>query len=389
MRIAITTESYYPNVSGVAVFAHYLAKNMAARGHKVVVICPGSKHRNTIERGGKNLTIYRLKSLYNPFRKGYRYTLMPQKAVWQILDEFTPDVIHAQDPAAISLAASGYAKRHHIRLVITNHFFLDYVTSYIKLPPLLSQMFSKTLARYLAWFYNRADVITCPTKTVKSYLKKFGITPPVEAISNGVNLEQFFPHYGKEQMRRRYGVPVHTHVVLYTGRLDKDKRVSILVKTIPLILRELDAYFIICGNGKQKSKLMGQIAELGLEHDTKIIGFIGHEKEMPRIYQMADVFATPSPIETQGIVVLEAMASGLPVVGASAGALPEAIKHGENGYLFEPGNIDDFARNIIKILKNKTLAKRMGETGLQMVEKHMLSRTYDAFEKIYSDRTSR
>lgn len=385
MKILITSESYYPNVSGVAVFSHLLSSNLQKRGHQVFIITPGLKNQPKIklEKEGK-VTIFRLKSVYNPFRKGYRFTVLPYLAVKKIITEVSPDIVHMQDPSPISLCAL-FISRKKIPITITNHFSLDYVLAYFKLPQFLKNYLAKFLTSYLRWFYNQARILTCPTVTTKKSLLNLGIKSPIVPISNGVDLEQFFPYYPKTDLRKKFKIPLNLPVVLYVGRFDKDKQVEVLISAIEKVLNKKEIFFILCGNGKQKRKYLDLINDLDLKKNTLVIGFLKHKDEMPKIYQLADVFATASPIETQGIVVLEAMASGLPIVGPNGGALPEAIKNDQNGYLFKVGNSDDLALKILTILEDENLRTQMGKESLKLVEKHEISQTFDKFERIYQE----
>lgn len=384
MKILITSESYYPNVSGVAVFVHYLAQNLVKRGHQVFIITPGDKKQPKYKKEIKNgVIIYRLKSVYNPFRKGYRFTLFPYVSVKKIINEINPDVIHMQDPSPICISAL-FICRHKIPIIITNHFSLDYILSYIKLPKPFDQYLAEIFSRYLHWFYKYAAILTCPTPTVAKYLKAKNIHADAVAISNGVNLEQFFPYYGDmENFKTKYNIPPNKKMILHVGRFDKDKRIEVLIKAIPIVLKEKNVCFVLCGDGKEKEKYIQMIKNLKLEKNVVWVGVISHQKELPKMYQVADLFVTPSPIETQGIVALEAMASAKPIVGANAGALPELIKNNINGLTFKPGDEKDFAEKILKILKNDKMSLAMGERGLELVEKHSLEKTYNKFEEIY------
>lgn len=383
MKILITSESYYPNVSGVAVFTKLLSKNLQKRGHQIFVITPGEKKQPHVklEKEGK-VAIYRLKSVYNPFRKGYRFTVFPYFVVKKIISEVSPDIIHMQDPSPISLSALIYCRKR-IPIVITNHFSLDYILAYFKLPGSLLNLLGKFLSWYLRWFYNQATLLTCPTETTKKSMLPMGILKPIIPISNGVDLEQFFPYYPKVELRKKYRIPQNLPVVLYVGRFDKDKQVETLIEAAALVLKKQNVFFVFCGNGKQKENYRKIIKKLKIAKNTKVLGFLGHEKEMPQIYQLPDLFATASPIETQGIVVLEAMASALPIVGANGGALPEAILPGKNGYLFRVGDSQDLALKILKIINNPNLRKKMGDESLKLVSKHEISKTFDKFEEIY------
>ncbi len=382
----IATESYYPNISGVAVFSHNLAKKMVERGHQVYVIAPSAKfteHTEVVD----GVKIFRLASKINRFRQGYYISRWPFAKTSKIMVQVKPDVVHLQDPAMISIGALRAARRMKIPIVVTNHFSLEYVVSYLPWLKLINPFFIRIGIRYLNWFYSKCNVLTCPTETVAKRFRQINHRLQIEAISNGVDLSRFMPYYGDSaQERNKFKIPANLPIILYVGRLDIDKRIADLVKALPEVLKHISAHLLIVGSGTEQKKLEKLIHKLGIANYVTLIGVIPYARaELPRIYQTSTVFVDPCPAETQGIVVLEAMASGLPCVVAKAGALPELIKDNENGYLFNPKKHHQLAEKITTILKDKKLTRAMGERGLEMVSAHLASNTFNRFEKIYQE----
>lgn len=385
MKILIATESYYPNVSGVAVFAHNLAQQMVKNGHQVFVVAPSPKLTEFTE-SIDGVRIFRLPSKINHFRKGYYISRWPFLKVKKIIWQIHPDVIHLQDPALISLAVLKKARQMKIPVVVTNHFSLEYLVSYLPRLKIFHPIILFFISRYLNWFYNQCQILTCPTETVAK--KFYGPITKVKlkVISNGVDLSRFMPYYGDTLLvRRRFRLP-KVPIVLSIGRIDVDKDIATLIGAIPRVLKETRAHFVIVGDGKEKEKLKDLSRQLKIGESVTFVDFIPHDSRLlPKIYQMADLFVNPCPSETQSIVVLEAQATALPVVGASSGALPELIQDKKSGFLFEPGNATDLAWKIVKILKDKSLAQKMGQRGLEELESHLVVKTHDRFEKIYKD----
>jgi glycosyltransferase involved in cell wall biosynthesis len=187
-------------------------------------------------------------------------------------------------------------------------------------------------------------------------------------------------------MRRELRIPAEKPIVLYVGRLDVDKNVEILIKAIPLITKKIAAHFVLLGEGTEKEKLQVLVKALKAQANISFLKFIDYNnRALPRIYQTSNLFVNPCPYETQSIVTLEALATGLPVVVANAGALPELVENKVNGFRFRPGDEKDLAKKIIKILQNKKLAKKMGEKSLKKVENHLVEETCDQYEKIYKN----
>lgn len=385
MNLLITTESYYPNISGVAVFSHRLAKKMVELGHRVTVIAPSPKFSEYVEKID-GIKIYRLKSKINPFRQGYYVTRFPYFEIKKIINDLKPDIIHAQDPVAVSLSALLIGRHRRIPIIATNHFSLEYVVSYLPFFKLIHPFILFLLSTYLGFFYNRCKVLTFPTQTIANSFKAKHLKAKAKVISNGVDLSRFMPYYGgRDAVKEKYHIPLNDSVILSVGRLDQDKKIDILIKAFTQSALS-QCHLVICGAGIQKENLIRLSRDLGVEKRVSFVGSIAHESsDLPKIYQMATVFVNPCPIETQGVAVLEAEATGLPIVAANSGALPELVKDGRNGFLFAPNNIEALSNKLIKILSNTKMLDRMGKSSLEIVESQIVDNTYREFEKLYKE----
>ena len=383
MKIIIGSESFNPNISGVAVHAELLARNLAKKGHEVYVFAPSRSFKTHYDDNFKEYKVLRLRSVPNPFRKNFRIAFLPQRQVSKEISKISPDIVHLQDPTSICSSILKKAKKQKIPIIVTNHFSLDYVVSYIQYLKPVHSLVRKILMRYLSAFYNKANFIFCPTETVKKELLCWGVKSKIMAVSNGVDMDRFFSYSLPSSIRIKYHLPGNK-IVLYTGRIDKDKSIDVLIRAIPLVLKEQNAHFLLMGGGDMIPKMKELSQSLGVARATTFFGQYHHDMEdLPQFYQVASVFAIPSAIETQSIVTLEAMASGLPVVAANAGALPELVKNGKNGYLFPKGDAKKMAESIIKILKNKKTQKSMGENSLLFVSSHQIDYSFNKIEKIY------
>ncbi len=380
MKILIATESYYPTISGVAVFSRYLALGLIKNGHEVHVMCPATRFA-TYDEMDEGIHVHRIRSIKNPFRPMLRVSFMPRSAVEALFVRIKPDAVHMQDPTSICSEVLRMCKKTNTPRVITNHFAFDYVLSYLPWLKPFHPYIAKRLEKYLLGFYNSCDYITFPSKTIENEFTHRKLHIPSVTVSNGVNLDQFFPSYNYAEMKQHLRIP-NKHIVLHVGRLDQDKKPAIMIKAFSLVAEQMDVHFIICGDGNKKNQLVQLAKKAGLTDRITFTGFIDH-KVLPQLYQMATVFTTASTIETQGIVALEAMASGLPLVVARAGALPELLETGKNGFMFDPNNATDMADKLLLVLKDQKQAKKMGERSLEMVEKHEIELTFNQFEHIY------
>lgn len=383
MKIAIVSESYPPVVSGVAIFSHYLGLGLVRRGHEVHIICPSTRLKS-FDEDRNGMTIHRIRARRNPMRKHHKNSLAPRPVVRKLLRSLHPDVVHLQDPLATCKESLRICQELHIPTVMTNHFAFDYVLSYLPLLKPFHPRIAKFLEKYLTNLYNKCDFITFPSETIKKEFVSNRLTTPALAISNGVDLQQFFPSFNTEEMRQAHHIP-RCPIVLHVGRLDQDKRSHEVLEAFALLHRRTSCHLVICGEGNMKKQLQENAATLGLSKHISFIGFVNHRTELPQLYQMASVFTTASTIETQGIVVLEAMASGLPVVTPNAGALPELVHDSVNGYLFPAGDVPQMADKLYHILHNRAIALAMGEKSLEMVEEHEIEQSITKFESIYFD----
>lgn len=387
MKVILGSESFPPNVSGVATATKNLAENLKKSGHEPFVFTPGNVYR-AHKDDRFDYPVIRLRSIKNPFRPGYRITFAPKRELLKRIKEINPDIIHLQDPASIGQALCEVGRELGIPVVVTNHFSLEYALSYVKFAGLALPILKKGLIAYLASFYNKCDQVVTPTETFRRQVESWGVKTPVCAISNGIEIEPFLEKFSGKQIaevRVKYHLPDNP-TILYLGRIDKDKSIDVLIRAIPEVVKVTNAHFVIAGQGDQTDEIKSLAKELGVENDVTFLGFIDHKSDdFVRIYKSSTVFAIPSTIETQSIVTLEALSSGLPVVAADAGALPELVHDNKNGFLFPPGNDRKLASDIIQILKNNNKRKEMGENSVQIALHHQMNLAFGEMLEMYKE----
>jgi glycosyltransferase involved in cell wall biosynthesis len=233
---------------------------------------------------------------------------------------------------------------------------------------------------YLVYFYNRVDWATVPTQTGAAMYQEKGLKTPISPISNGVNTEMFKPTNKGDYLRKRFNLPKKP-LILYTGRINQEKNVDVLVKAIPVVLKSIDAHFLFCGSGGLKPDMVKLTQELGVDTHTTFIDFLDWT-DYPNIFTLADVFVMPAESELQSIVTLEAIASGVPPVVVNKGAVPE-LASAENGLVFEPQNSNQLASNIITILSDETLRNTMKKNSLKLSEQHSMNTVGTQYEHVY------
>ena len=409
MKIVIATAVYYPMINGVAVFSHNLAVGLAKRGNEVMVICPSQTGRNytrTID-GVKTVYLRSVDAKVYPdqihavpekrkflgvklphiiYRHGLRVSVFPQREVKKAMDECRPEVGHVQVSNTIGLSVVWYARKHNIPVVTTEHNQPDVFTDPLKVPGVMKKPVNYLLTSYFRNRQSKSDFVTMPTEqAIKDLIwsRGKGFPVPVAAVSNGVDLTCFEPGKAPAEIYYKYGVPTDRSIVLYVGRVDPEKKLGVVIdafnearKKVPTVL------LVVVGDGVDKTRLIKKVEKMGLSEDVRFLGKV-LPPDLYELYKIGDVFATASEIETQGIVLIEAAACGLPLIAVDKGAVSEVCRNGENGYLCEPGNVDEISTAMVKILSDKKLRKKFSENSIKIAHGHDFEKTLDRFENIY------
>lgn len=403
MRIVIATSVFPPMINGVAVFSGNLARGLVSRGHEVLVLTPsqnGRRHDENFE----GVKVCYLKSISariypdqihkaekkGPFYKNsLKVSVFPKREIFRILDEFKPDVIHSQGSDPIGVSAIKYARKQGIRVISTEHNRPEVLTEPIHLPKFLRKGVNRQLSSFFRRNLKKADVVTMPTELSAEEL--YGSRENhVKVISNGVDLAKFKPGNPKSTIYNIYGIPKGALIILYIGRLDPEKKVDVVLRAFSDFLdkHKLDSLsktlFVVVGDGVDKKRLERVSKELGISKSVKFLGRVVGD-DLYELYKIGDVFATASEIETQGIVLIEAAATGLPLIAVDAGAVSEVCRDNENGILLKPGDVSGIAQAFEKILGDPKLREKMSEKSIEVAAEHSLEKTIDEFLKIYQN----
>ena len=367
-----------PDINGAAIFAARLAAGLVERGHTVHIVAPaGDRKHGTWQEmvEGQPVTAHRLFSLRWYPHPWLRFAIpwrIEQNAA-RILDEVKPDVVHFQSHIITGRGLSKGAVERGIRLIGTNHFMPENLLEHTKLP-----RFIHTFAVRRAWAaahrsFVRAEAVTSPTRKAADFLEKAINIRPVLAVSCGIKADNYTPSFE----------PRTENVIVFVGRITGEKQIDKLVRAFARLKTDLDAKLVLVGHGEEEGHLRTLANQLGVGNRVTITGYVSDD-ELRRILTSATVFAMPSIAELQSIATLEAMASGLPIVAANAMALPHLVHHKQNGYLFEPGDVDDLAHRLDQVLRmSPAKLERMKRESLKIVEAHDINRTLDTFEALY------
>lgn len=322
------------------------------------------------------------------YKNGLWLSTRPRREIKKILHNFEPDIIHLQTAGPVGLGVMAYVKKTDTPLVSTGHSYPDNFTSQFKLLKPVKRPVNAAVRHYLNSFLKDAEYATMPTELAIEELlpknrKHFKV--PVEALSNGVDLSAFRPGKPSKEICQKYQLKNNPHRILYIGRIDPEKSIDIILKAFKKVSEKIaDAEFILIGDGADKSRLEKLTEHLDLKNQVRFLGRI-LPPDLYELYRTGAVFATASETETQGIVLIEAAASGLPLVAVDAGAIKEICKNNQNGYLCQPEDIDGIANSLIKILNDPEKQQKMSKESLRIAKNHDLNHTLRRFEEIYYD----
>lgn len=417
MKIAIASDIYYPMTNGVAVFAHNLAKGLVKAGHEVLVISPSFNGKFHIEfdeeTGIKTAFLTSLRFPFYPdqinevpekkdflgipmprlvYKYGIWWSVNPLPEIKKVLKDFQPDVIHLQTAETIALAVMWYVKKYQVPLVSTGHAYPDNVTDQLKIlkPKFIKKASNVMLRAYMASFLKHAEYATMPTEMAIEDLipknrKHFKVT--VEALSNGVDLSEFYPKKPDVRVLKKYRLDNDKRKLLYIGRVDPEKSIDKVIRAFFELLKlsgsKAEKFeLVIVGDGTDLVNLKKLARDLGIESRVRFLGRV-MPPELIEIYRAGEMFVTASETETQGIVLIEAAAVGLPLVAVDAGAVSELCRNKLNGELCQPGDISGMAEAMRRIVSDAKLAKKYQTASIEIAKKHDLKRTITRFEEIY------
>lgn len=380
IRVVIGCDTFPPDINGASRFAERLASGLVRAGNEVHVITPAYSNKFgtfTEVHDGSPMTVHRLKSYrvlqHKTLRYVWPFTLKARTD--QILSEIQPDAVHINSHLIVGRYLMRSAKDRGIRVIATNHIMPENLIKYSLIVP----KWAENWAMKMAWkdagrVLRQADVVTTPTRKAAEPLERTAGVKDVLAISCGIQASRFANNTPTTNVNPR---------ILYLGRLDYEKHVHNLLKAVARLPKEIAVQVELVGDGGEREYLENLAKELGISAQVEFRGHIS-EKELPKAYERATLFAMPSIAELQSIATMEAMASGRPVVAADAMALPHLVHDGDNGYLFPPDDVDAFADRLKRILTaDQSELDRLSANSLHLIQSHDIEKTIKIFEGLY------
>jgi glycosyltransferase involved in cell wall biosynthesis len=398
-------------INGIAQFSKNLAEGLTKKGHEVLVLAPSFEDKPSIKTDESGFKIAYLSSRKLPiypdmvskipeskeiwglkmprifYKNGMHVSFTPYQEIKKVLQDFQPDIIHNQTPGPIAIAVLTYVKKYKIPFVSTGHAYPDNLTAQVKWLGPVKKPIDSFLRWYFGIFIKTSDYATMPTEiAVRDLAPKPGriFKVKVEAMSNGIDLSRFKPGKAPKEIYKKYSLSPDKPTVLYVGRVDREKSLDVLLSAFAETIKKVpDAQLVIVGDGKDMDHLKDLAKELNVTDKTHFLGRIVGD-DLPKLYKAGAVFAITSETETQSIVLMEALASGLPAVAVNAGAVKELVKNNQNGFLKKPKSIKPIAGALAKILQNPDLRQKFSNESLKIAKTHDISHTLAKVEEIYT-----
>jgi glycosyltransferase involved in cell wall biosynthesis len=380
MRVLFSGQSYYRKDNGQAVFMIRLAEGLARAGHEVMALAPSMRGiaQRELVHGVIVQTVPALHLGHN-----LNVTAFSDGWVEDTIAEFAPDIIHIQDHFFLNRTVLRIARQRGIPIVGTNHFLPANWSNNLYIPRSVQGVVHKAMWKDMLQVYNQLDAATTPTETAVAILRKQDIHIPIKAISCGVDQEEFFPEPNLERgvIRRHFHLALDRPVLLYVGRVDREKGLDYLVEAASLL--PTPAFQVaIAGKGMYRDSLMEMVHELGIDDRVTFPGYIDSD-DLPLLLNSVDAFVMPSSAELQSIATLEAMSCAKPILAANARALPELVEDGGNGFLFNPQNPESLAAKISLFLSMPERWQEMGQASLERARPHQLEHTIKRYTEWY------
>jgi glycosyltransferase involved in cell wall biosynthesis len=362
MKILFISDVYFPRVNGVSTSIETFRANLHTLGHTVHLVAPDYLTPSADEMG-----VLRVPARRVPFDPEDRF--MSYGWVMQHLEKFRSekyDIIHMQTPFVAHYLGTRLSRLLGVPCIETYHtFFEEYLYHYIPLLP-------RKLLRFAAQRFSRhqgnsLNGMVVPSHPMLQVLQRYGITTPTEVIPTGIAPDNFVPG-DRAAFRQKFGIGQERPMLLFVGRVAHEKNIDFLLKVVDQVRKEVaDVLFVIAGEGPARPSLTREVAELGLTANVMFIGYLDRHTELNSCYCSADVFIFASRTETQGLVLLEAMAQGLPVVSTAELGTRDVLREGQGVWIAQE-ELTHFSGKVVRMLGDAQARQDLGRLGCEYAQ---------------------
>ncbi len=365
MNIGFFSETYRPDVNGVITSMDSFRAELERAGHTVYVFAPGADLFPTPwKKPKRERRVFRFNSFSYPLYKSIRVAIPFNVPVARKIPALQLDLVHSHTPFSMGLFAQWVARQQDIPHVHTYHtLYPEYAKFYF---PGFKKWNEKGAEKLSALFCNATTEVIAPSDGIKRKLRSYGITKPITTVPTGIDRDFFESKGSGTAARKRYRIPAGVPLLITVARLGREKSIDYLLRSFRRTLRRHpDAHYLIVGDGPARLDLETLARELGIFEQVTFTGLITKRPEVIQVYEAADVFVFASKTDTQCLTLLEAAATGLPLVARYDKPLETALHDGRNGY-FVRGQEAAFAKTVNRILEDPARARRLGAASVKI-----------------------
>lgn len=383
MKICMFTNTYVPHIGGVARSVHFFAEDLRALHHQVLVVAPTFPEQvHAREDKGR---VLRVPAVQNFNGSDFSVRIPMPFIIAQGIHAFEPDIIHSHHPFLMGDAALRAARRHNLPLIFTHHTLYEEYTHYV---PLDSPVLKKFVIDLSTRYANLCNRVVAPSASIAHTIRRRGVIRPVTEIPTGVDIE-FFARGRRSRFRKSHGIAEDSWVVGHLGRLAPEKNLRYLTEAVAeFIARHQQAVFLVVGNGSSQREISRIFAQKNLSRKLIMAGSQSGQ-DLSDAYSAMDLFVFSSKSETQGMVLLEAMAAGKPVVALDASGVREVLRDGQNGRLLPAdASRQTFANAIEEFFRNQDAADQWRRRSLdtaQTLSREICARRLESLYQLVLD----
>lgn len=373
MRVGLFTECYEPVINGVVHSIESTKKGLEALGHEVYVFCPDYKEKNKREKNVIHNPSQRL-----PSKSDYHFILGLSDKAKKVAG--TLDIFHTHHPFTMGRHANEIAKAHNKPFLFTHHTQYDQYTRYV---PILKKGAKKFLYNFLRKFCDKCDIVVAPSLSIKAVIEGYGTKTKVRVVPNGIRVK-YFQEKNLSTPREILRLKPNHRIAIYTGRIAREKNIDFVIKAFKLVtLKYPQVYLLIVGGGTALKRLRRLAIKIGLAGKIIFTGKVPY-LQMRNYYRACDFFVTASKTEVHPLVLLEAMAAGLPMVAVDAIGTSDIVSPGKTGYLTRE-DLDEYAAKILYLLRNPTRLNLMSKNARKASKAYSIINTAKKMVETYKE----
>lgn len=381
MRIGMMADMYKPHISGVTNYISLNKEYFEKFGHEVYVFTFKAKEENYEDKETNVIRSMGIPVLDFGFSINLRYS----RETRNILQ--TMDIAHVQHPFISGPLTVNFCRRRGIPVVFTNHTRYDlYAQAYF---PGISSVISETaLETFMPSFCRSVDQVIAPSEGMREVLRRYGVDTDIAVIPNGVDLKPFREH-AEDQDRTAWGFKEEDVLLIFIGRLGPEKNIPFLLRSFAGVAQTYENVgLMLVGDGPERDNLQDRVRHMGITDRVRFAGLVPYEK-MPGFLAMADGFVSASVSEVHPLSVIEAMASGLPILGIQSPGIGDTVEDGSTGFLSKEEDLAGFTAKMVRLVTDHEKRREMGKRASEASERYSIERTsrqlLDCYQKVIAE----